>query len=59
MPADEAMALAQFCKRVDSETVRRFAAPCTSYGSRPEADVMWSGVLSLKGALARAGYAPR
>jgi hypothetical protein len=34
----------------------RLAAPCTTYGDRPEADVMWSGLLTLQGALAFAGF---
>ncbi len=59
LPNDEAAALAQFCKRVDSETVHRFASPCATYDDQPEGDVMWSGVLKLQRALADAGFAPR
>jgi hypothetical protein len=53
------MALAQFCKRVDSETVHSFAAPAASYAGQPEGDCMWNGVNTLRAALAQAGFAPR
>jgi hypothetical protein len=59
LPADEAMALAQFCKRVNSETVHSFASPATTYAGKPEGDCMWNGFNTLRTALARAGCAPR
>ena len=60
MPADEALALAQFVKRVDYETVNRFASPCATYGAGcSEGDVMWSAVYLLQRQLADAGFAPR
>jgi hypothetical protein len=56
----EAMALVQFCKRIDAETVHSFASPSTSHGDRPEADVRWPDVLTLQGAPAGSGFmAPR
>ena len=60
MPADEALALAQLVKRVDYETVNRFASPCATYGAgRSEGDVMWSAVCLLQRQLGDAGFAPR
>jgi hypothetical protein len=59
MPADEALALAQFVKRVDYETVNRFANPCATYGGRSEGDVIWCAVNILQRGLAEAGFAPR
>ena len=57
--SDEAAALAQFVKRLDYETVNRFASPCITYGGRSEGDVMWSAICLLQGHLAEAGFAPR
>ena len=60
LPDDEAAALAQFVKRVDYETVNRFASPCTMYGNgRTEADTMWCAVCLLQRQLGEAGFAPR
>ena len=59
LPRDEAMALAQFTKRIDRDTVSRFAGMFELYDSGTEADVMWSGVNLLRSALAQAGFAPR
>jgi hypothetical protein len=60
LPADEATALAQFVKRVDYETVNRFASPSAIYGAgRAECDVMWCSVNMLRDGLAEAGFAPR
>ncbi len=59
LPPAEATALAQFTKRVDFDTVARFAAPCAAYDACPEADVMWSGMNLLRSALAEAGFTPR
>jgi hypothetical protein len=59
LPSDEALALAQFCKRLDYDSVNRFASPCTTYGAgRTEGDTMWCSVNMLRAALADAGFAP-
>jgi hypothetical protein len=57
--SDEAVALAQYVKRIGYEDVNRFASPCITYGGRSEADVMWSAVCTLQCQLAEAGFAPR
>jgi hypothetical protein len=59
LPRAEATALAQFTKRLDFDTVAGFASPCAVHDGRPESDVMWSGVNSLRSALAEAGFGPR
>jgi len=59
MPHAEMMALAQFLKRLGFEDCTRYAAPSMTYGDRPEADIIWSGVLTLQRGLAEAGHAPR
>jgi hypothetical protein len=59
LPSSEAMALAQFLTRLTFEDCTRYAAPSITYGERPEADVIWQGVLILQRGLAEAGYAPR
>jgi hypothetical protein len=57
--SDEAVALAQYVKRIGYEDVNKFANPCITYGGRTEADVMWSAVCVLQRQLADAGFAPR
>jgi hypothetical protein len=57
--SDEAVALAQYVKRIGHEDVNKFASPCITYGGRSEADVMWSAVCVLQRQLADAGFAPR
>lgn len=57
--SDEAVALAQYVKRIGYEDVNKFASPCITYGGRTEADVMWSAVCVLQRQLADAGFAPR
>jgi hypothetical protein len=59
LPHPEATALARLVGRIDAEDCPRFAAPCRTYDNRPEADVMWSALLTLQGALAGAGFNPR
>ncbi len=60
LPSDEALALTQFVKRVDYDSVNRFASPCATYGAGwTEGDTMWCGVNMLRTALADAGFAPR
>jgi hypothetical protein len=54
--ADEAMALAQMCKRFTHDDAVRFANP---HDGGLERDAMLEGVLSLQRALSEAGYAPR
>jgi hypothetical protein len=58
LPCDEAAALAQLVGRLGPEDCARLAAPCASYGDRPEADVMWSGLLTLQGALSAPSIVP-
>jgi hypothetical protein len=59
LPNDQAMALAQFVKRVDYDTCVRFASIITTYDGRAECDTMWSALCMLQRALAEAGFAPR
>ena len=60
MPADELIALARLVKRIDYETVNRFASPCATYGAgRTETDTMWCAVTMLRAGLADAGFKPR
>ncbi len=59
MPPAEAMALAQFASRLNPQVCARFAALCTVYGERPEADVIWSGIGALRSAFIRAGFPSR
>jgi hypothetical protein len=57
--SDEAAALAEFVKRIDSGTVHRFASMTITYSGRSEGDCMWDGILGLQQSLAHAGFAPR
>jgi hypothetical protein len=59
MPKGEAMALAQLVKRLDFETVNRFANKSVWYHGHAEADVMWSAVRDIQRQLAEAGFNPR
>jgi hypothetical protein len=59
LPSAEAQALAQFCKRVTFETCVDHASAFTAYGGRAEADVISSGIGTLRSALAEAGFSPR
>jgi hypothetical protein len=56
LPRDEAMALAQMCKRFCYEDAQRFA---DHHDGRLECDAMLDGMLTLQRALAEAGFAPR
>jgi hypothetical protein len=56
LPRNEAMALAQICKRFCHEDAVRFAAP---HDGGRERDHMLEGVIALQRALAEAGFAPR
>ncbi len=55
LPRLQAMALAQFVKRVDFETITRFA-PITAacQDGKSEADLVWLALVALRGALAKA-----
>ncbi len=59
LPPDEAAAFSQFCKRIDYDTVGRFAAVSVTYNGRSEHDVSWSALQMLRRQLAEAGFAPR
>jgi hypothetical protein len=49
------MALAQFVKRVDFETITRFAAvTVVCDDGKSEADLIWLALIALRGALAEA-----
>lgn len=48
IPETEAQALARLLARLDYEMCVRFSAPCTTYGARPECDVMWSAICLLQ-----------
>ena len=55
LPSLQAMALAQFVKRVDFETVVRFAAvTVVCEDGKSEADLIWLALIALRGALADA-----
>ena len=56
LPRDEAMALAQMCKRFCYEDAERFA---DRHDGGRERDAMLEGILSLQRGLAEAGFAPR
>jgi hypothetical protein len=59
LPRDEALAFAQFLKRINYDTCCRFAAATVTYSGRFEGDVMWSAVCMLQRQFAEAGFAPR
>ncbi len=59
LPSVQAMALAQFVKRVDFETTARFAAVTVVCDGKSEADLIWLALIALRRALAKAGVAPR
>ncbi len=59
LPRDEAAAFAQFTKRIDYETVGRFADRKATYGSRTEHDTAWCALNMLRRQLAEAGFNPR
>ena len=56
LPRDEAMALAQLCKRFCYEDAQRFA---NRHDAGFECDAMLDGMLTLQCALAEAGFSPR
>jgi hypothetical protein len=53
LPSLQALALAQFIKRVDFETVARFAPVTVACeDGKSEADLVWQALIALRGALA-------
>jgi hypothetical protein len=56
IPDEEAMALAQMCKRFCYEDAVRFATP---HDGGRERDAILEGTTTLSRALAEAGFAPR
>jgi hypothetical protein len=59
LPSLQAMALAQFVKRVDFETITRFAAvTVVCDDGKSEADLIWLALIALRGALAEASARP-
>jgi hypothetical protein len=59
LPSVQAMALARFVRRVDFETVVRFATVTVVCDGKSEADLIWLALLALRRAVAEAGVAPR
>jgi hypothetical protein len=53
------MALAHFVKRVDFETVARFASVTVVSDGKSEADLIWLALIALRNALAKADVEPR
>jgi hypothetical protein len=59
LPSLQAMALAQFVKRVDFDTVTRFAAvTVVCEDGKSEADLIWLALIALRSALAEASARP-
>jgi hypothetical protein len=48
IPETEAKALAKLVARIDYGTCVKLSAPCTTYGARPECDVMWCALQILQ-----------
>jgi len=59
LPRNEAAAFSQFVKRVDYDTVGRFASMFVFYSGRTEHDTVWSALRMLQRQLAEAGFNPR
>ena len=57
LPADQAMALAQMCKRICFDP--HIVSLSNPHDGGAEADAMNQGLMSLQNALAQAGVAPR
>jgi hypothetical protein len=59
LPRTEAAAFSQFLKRIDYDTIGRFAAVTVTYDGRAEHYVIWCALTTLRHQLAEAGFAPR
>jgi hypothetical protein len=59
LPPVQALALAQFTKRIDYETVVRFAAVSVVCDGQSESDLVWLALIALRQALWACGFAPR
>jgi hypothetical protein len=59
LPRSEAAAFSQFTKRIDYDTVGRFAAMSITYDGRSEHDTVWCAISMLRHQLAEAGFDPR
>jgi hypothetical protein len=56
LPPEQAIALAQFVKRLGSDDCRRLG---NRYDGGAEADEMWQAIQKLQQALKESGFAPR
>jgi hypothetical protein len=56
LPPEQAIALAQFVKRLDSDDCRRLG---NRYDGGAEAEEMWQAIQKLQQALKESGFAPR
>ena len=59
LPRCQCLALAQFTKRIDFETIVRFASVLPVAAGKSEADLMWLALIELRQSLGAAGFAPR
>ena len=59
LPSLHALALAHFVKRVDFETVARFASITIVSDGKSEADLIWQALIRLRNALAEADAGPQ
>jgi hypothetical protein len=59
LPRSEAAAFSQFLKRIDYNTVGRFASVDVTYDGRAEHYVMWCALTTLRHQLAEVGFDPR
>jgi hypothetical protein len=59
LPRNEAAAFSQFTKRIDYDTVGKFADRKATYDGRTEHDTAWSALRMLQRQLAEAGFNPR
>jgi hypothetical protein len=59
LPPSESAAFSQFLKRIDYDTVGRFAALTVTYDGRAEHYVIWCALTTLRSQLAEAGFNPR
>lgn len=55
LPRAKAAPLARMVARLDERDCARLSSPCVTCDGKAEADVMWSGLLILEGAMAFAG----